>query len=172
MQTKQLQRGIWLVSSRNNPTVLVLSRQNLPVLAKTGELALEGVSKGAYIVSPATKEKADAILLASGSEVSLAVAAQEKLKAENIDVSVVSMPSWDLFEKQDDAYKQSVLPKDVKKRLGIEMGSSLGWHKYVGDEGDILAIDTFGASAPGNIVLEKYGFTEENVVSKVKNLLK
>ena len=160
------------VSSRNNPTVLVLSRQNLPVLAKTGELALEGVSKGAYIVSPATKEKADAILLASGSEVSLAVAAQEKLKAENIDVSVVSMPSWDLFEKQDDAYKQSVLPKDVKKRLGIEMGSSLGWHKYVGDEGDILAIDTFGASAPGNIVLEKFGFTEENVISKVKNLLK
>ena len=86
--------------------------------------------------------------------------------------SVVSMPSWDLFEKQDDAYKQSVLPKDVKKRLGIEMGSSLGWHKYVGDEGDIIAIDTFGASAPGNIVIEKYGFTEENVISKVKNLLK
>jgi transketolase len=160
------------LSSRKNPTVLVLSRQNLPVLAKTAELAHEGVSKGAYIVSPATKEKADAILLASGSEVSLAVAAQEKLKEENIDVSVVSMPSWDLFEKQDDAYKQSVLPKDVKKRLGIEMGASLGWHKYVGDEGDILAIDTFGASAPGNVILEKYGFTEENVVSKVKNLLK
>ncbi|WP_172369643.1 transketolase [Sporosarcina jiandibaonis] len=160
------------VSSRKNPTVLVLSRQNLPVLSKTAELALDGVSKGAYVVSPASKEKADAILLASGSEVSLAVAAQEKLKAEDIDVSVVSMPSWDLFEKQDDEYKQSVLPKDVKKRLGIEMGSSLGWHKYVGDEGDVLAIDTFGASGPGNIVMEKYGFTEENVVSKVKNLLK
>ena len=80
------------------------------------------------------------------------------------------MPSWDLFEKQDAAYKESVLPKDVKKRLGIEMGVSLGWHKYVGDEGDILAIDTFGASAPGNIVIEKYGFTEENVISKVKAL--
>ena len=160
------------VSSERTPTALVLSRQNLPVLPNTAELAMEGVSKGAYVVSPATKDQADAILLATGSEVSLAVASQEKLKAEGIDVSVVSMPSWDLFEKQDDAYKQSVLPKDVKKRLGIEMGVSLGWHKYVGDEGAILAIDTFGASAPGNIVIEKYGFTEENVISKVKGLLK
>ena len=132
---------------------------------------MEGVKKGAYIVSPATKEKPDAILIATGSEVSLAVASQEKLKADGIDVSVVSMPSWDLFEKQDDAYKQSVLPKDVKKRLGIEMGASLGWHKYVGDEGDLIAIDTFGASAPGDTVIEKYGFTEENVISKVKALL-
>lgn len=159
------------VSSDRTPTALILSRQNLPVLATTAELAMEGVSKGAYVVSPSTKTTADALLLATGSEVSLAVAAQKKLLAEGIDVSVVSMPSWDLFEKQDDAYKQSVLPKDVKKRLGIEMGVSLGWHKYVGDEGDVLAIDTFGASAPGNIILEKYGFTEENVVAQVKALL-
>lgn len=159
------------ISSDRTPTALILSRQNLPVLATTAELAMEGVSKGAYVVSPSTKATADALLLATGSEVSLAVAAQKKLLAEGIDVSVVSMPSWDLFEKQDDAYKQSVLPKDVKKRLGIEMGVSLGWHKYVGDEGDVLAIDTFGASAPGNIILEKYGFTEENVVAQVKALL-
>ena len=159
------------VSSERTPTALILSRQNLPVLATTAELAMEGVSKGAYVVSPSAKEKADAIILATGSEVSLAVASQKQLLTEGIDVSVVSMPSWDLFEKQDDVYKQSVLPKDVKKRLGIEMGVSLGWHKYVGDEGAILAIDTFGASAPGNIVLEKYGFTEENVVAKVKALL-
>ena len=158
-------------SSTNTPTLLVLSRQNLPVLPESAELAIEGVKKGAYIVSPASKEKADAILIATGSEVSLAVEAQEKLKTENIDVSVVSMPSWDLFEKQDAVYKESVLPKDVKKRLGIEMASSLGWHKYVGDEGDILAIDTFGASAPGNTVIEKYGFTVDNVVSKVKEIL-
>lgn len=159
------------VTSKNRPTLLVLSRQNLPVLPNTGDLATDGVKKGAYVISPATKEKADAILLATGSEVSLAVASQEKLKSEGIDVSVVSMPSWDLFDQQDDAYKQSVLPKDVKKRLGIEMGASLGWHKYIGDEGDILAIDTFGASAPGAKVIEEYGFTEKNVISKVKALL-
>ncbi|MCZ2258736.1 transketolase [Sporosarcina sp. G11-34] len=159
------------VSSKNTPTALILSRQNLPVLPKSAEQAMEGVKKGAYIVSPATKEKPDAILIATGSEVSLAVASQEKLKAEGIDVSVVSMPSWDLFEKQDVEYKQSVLPKDVKKRVGIEMGASLGWHKYVGDEGELITIDTFGASAPGNTVIEKYGFSEENVISKVKALL-
>ena len=160
------------VSLANKPTALILSRQNLPVLQKTAELAMEGVKKGAYVVSPATKEKADAILIATGSEVSLAVASQEKLKEQGIDVSVVSMPSWDLFETQDDAYKQSVLPKDVKKRVGIEMGASLGWHKYVGDEGDIIAIDTFGASAPGETVIENYGFTVENVISKVNAILK
>lgn len=158
------------VASEKTPTALILSRQNLPTLPKSAELAMEGVAKGAYVVSPATKEKADAILLATGSEVNLAVAAQKQLKEEGIDASVVSMPSWDLFEKQDSAYKESVLPKDVKKRLGIEMGVSLGWHKYVGDEGDILAIDTFGASAPGNTVIAEYGFTEENVVAKVKAL--
>lgn len=159
------------VSSERTPTALVLSRQNLDVLPKSAELAMEGVSKGAYVVSPASKDQADAILLATGSEVNLAVSAQKALKEEGIDASVVSMPSWDLFEKQDQAYKDSVLPKNVKKRLGIEMGASLGWHKYTGDEGDVLAIDTFGASAPGNIVIEKYGFTVENVVSKVKALL-
>lgn len=158
------------VSSESTPTVLVLSRQNLPVLPGSVDHAMEGVKKGAYIVSPATKDQADAILLATGSEVSLAVSAQKTLLAEGIDVAVVSMPSWDLFEKQDNAYKQSILPKDVKKRLAIEMGSSLGWHKYVGDEGAVLAIDTFGASAPGDTVIEEFGFTEENVIAKVKDL--
>ncbi|WP_342509627.1 transketolase [Sporosarcina sp. FSL K6-2383] len=158
------------VSSESTPTALVLSRQNLPTLAKSAELAMEGVKKGAYTVSPATKEQADAILIATGSEVGLAVAAQAKLAADGIDVAVVSMPSWDLFEKQDEAYKQSVLPKSVKKRLGIEMAVSLGWHKYVGDEGAIIAIDTFGASAPGETVIREFGFTEENVIAKVKAL--
>lgn len=159
------------VASEKTPTALILSRQNLDVLPATKDQALDGVAKGAYVVSPAGKESADALLLASGSEVSLAVKAQTELKEAGIEVSVVSMPSWDLFEKQDQAYKDSVLPKDVKKRLGIEMGASMGWHKYVGDEGDVLAIDTFGASAPGNIVIEKYGFTVDNVVAKVKALI-
>lgn len=159
------------VASVNKPTVLVLSRQNLKVLPKSPELAKDCVQKGAYTVSPAQKEQADGLLIASGSEVSLAVEAQAALKEQNIDVSVVSMPSWDLFEQQDKAYKESVLPKQVKKRLAIEMGASLGWHKYAGDEGAVLAIDTFGASAPGDVVIEKYGFTVENVVKQMKDLL-
>ncbi|CAM3071981.1 transketolase [Filibacter tadaridae] len=159
------------VTSENTPTVLVLSRQNLSVLPNSSELAMEGVRKGAYTISPSSKEVADAILIATGSEVNLAVSAQSELLSEGIDVAVVSMPSWDLFEKQDDAYKQSVFPKNVKKRLGIEMGASLGWHKYIGDEGGIIAIDTFGASAPGDTVIKEFGFTEENVIANVKLLI-
>ncbi|MFJ8235070.1 transketolase [Ureibacillus sp. NPDC094379] len=158
------------VSSKNVPTLLVLSRQNLPVLENSATLAKDGVAKGGYVVSPATKEVPDAILIATGSEVSLAVEAQKSLLADGIDASVVSMPSVDLFEQQSAEYKESVLPKAVSKRLAIEMGSSFGWHKYVGFEGDVLAIDKFGASAPGEIVMEKYGFTVENVVAKVKAL--
>ena len=108
----------------------------------TAQHAYEGVSKGAYVISPATKETADAILIATGSEVNLAVEAQKALEGEGIDASVVSMPSWDRFEAQSEEYKESVLPKSVKKRLAIEMGSSFGWHRYAGDEGDVLAIDT------------------------------
>ena len=157
------------VSAKNNPTVLVLSRQNLPTLKGSVEQAKDGVAKGAYVVSP--NENAEAMLLATGSEVSLAIEAQQALATEGIQVSVVSMPSWDLFEKQDDAYKKSVLPSHLTKRLAIEMGSSLGWHRYVGFEGDVIAIDKFGASAPGEIVMKEYGFSVENVVSKMKNLL-
>ncbi|RHW39446.1 transketolase [Lysinibacillus yapensis] len=158
------------VSSKDVPTILVLSRQNLPVLEKSAELAKDGVAKGAYVVSPASKETPDMILIATGSEVSLAVEAQKQLLADGIDASVVSMPSMDRFEQQSAEYKESVLPKAVTKRLAIEMGSTFGWHKYTGFEGDILGIDQFGASAPGEIVIEQYGFTVENVVAKAKAL--
>ncbi|OZM57544.1 transketolase [Lottiidibacillus patelloidae] len=158
------------LESKNTPTALVLTRQNLPTLEGTAENAYEGVSRGAYVISQ-SKGTPDALLLASGSEVSLAVEAQKALAAENIDVSVVSMPSWDRFEAQDTAYKESVLPSAVKARLGIEMGSSFGFHKYVGLDGDVLAIDRFGASAPGETIIKEFGFTTENVVSKVKSLL-
>jgi transketolase len=160
------------VESTDAPTALVLTRQNLPTLPGTDKLAEEGVAKGAYVISKAKKETPDAILLATGSEVQLAVKAQEALKEKNIDVSVVSMPSWDRFSKQDQAYKDSVIPKQVKKRLAIEMGASFGWERYTGDEGDILAIDRFGASAPGDTVVEEYGFTVENVVARTEALLK
>ncbi|WP_163184133.1 transketolase [Neobacillus sedimentimangrovi] len=160
------------VESTNKPTALVLTRQNLPTLKGTAEKAFEGVSKGAYVISPAGQENPDALLLASGSEVSLAIEAQKALAEEGIDVSVVSMPSWDRFEQQSQEYKDSVLPKNVKKRLGIEMGSSLGWHKYTGDEGDVLAIDQFGASAPGEKIMDEFGFNVNNVVARVKALLR
>ncbi|HWO95877.1 MAG TPA: transketolase [Bacillus sp. (in: firmicutes)] len=157
------------LESKDEPTALVLTRQDLPTLVD-GEKAYEGVKKGAYIISKA-KNDVDGLLLATGSEVSLAVEAQKALEEEGIYVSVVSMPSWDRFEKQSDEYKESVLPKNVKARLGIEMGSSLGWGKYVGDNGDVLAIDQFGASAPGDKLMEEYGFTVENVISSFKKLL-
>ncbi len=159
------------LESKSVPTALVLTRQNLPTIKGTDAAAYEGVSKGAYVVSPATKETADALLIAAGSEVGLAVEAQKALAQDGIDVAVVSMPSWDRFEKQTKEYKDSVIPKNVKKRLGIEMGSSLGWHKYTGDEGDVLAIDQFGASAPGEKVMAEYGFTVENVVARLKAIL-
>lgn len=157
------------LTAKSHPTLLVLSRQDLPVLEQSGDLADSGVERGAYVVSPA--ENPQALLLATGSEVSLAVAAQKQLAEEGIAVSVVSMPSWDRFEKQDKEYKQSVIPKTVKKRLAIEMGSPFGWERYTGDEGEILAIDRFGASAPGERIMKEFGFTPENVVARVKNLI-
>ncbi|WP_449540106.1 transketolase [Ferdinandcohnia sp. Marseille-Q9671] len=159
------------LESKGVPTALILTRQNLPTIEGTDKKAYEGVQKGAYVISPAKSGQPDALLLATGSEVSLAVEAQKQLATENIDVSVVSMPSWDRFEAQPMDYKESVIPKNVKKRLGIEMATPLGWEKYTGDEGDILAIHEFGASAPGEIVMKEYGFSVENVVNKVKKLL-
>ncbi|KON91993.1 transketolase [Rossellomorea marisflavi] len=159
------------VESKDQPTMLVLSRQNLPTMKSSADKAYNGVSKGAYVASPAGKDQPDAILIATGSEVGLAMDAQKALEKDGINASVVSMPSWDRFEKQSAEYKESILPKSVKKRLAIEMGSPLGWDRYVGDEGDILAIDGFGASAPGEKVMEEYGFTTNNVVSRIKALL-
>lgn len=160
------------LTSKNKPTALVLSRQNLMTLPLSAKLAEEGVQKGAYVVSPAKKDQADAILLASGSEVGLAVQAQGVLAGEGIDVSVVSVPSFDRFEEQTAEYKESVLPKSVKKRLAIELGTSFGWERYTGDEGRVLAMDRFGASAPGDLLMEKFGFVPSNVVSIVKDMLK
>ena len=160
------------VESKDKPTALILTRQGLPTLKHTAELAYEGVSKGAYIVSPASKSQADALLLATGSEVSLAVEAQQALAKEGIDVAVVSMPSWDRFEEQSKEYKQSILNPSIKKRLAIEVASPFGWDRYTGDEGDILAINHFGASAPGGKIMEEFGFTVDNIVSRVKALLK
>ncbi|MHA7964544.1 transketolase [Paenibacillus sp. CAU 1782] len=161
----------YAVENKENPVALVLTRQNLPILEGTVQGARENLRKGAYVVSDAANGKPQAQLLATGSEVQLAVAAQKALAEEGIQVRVISMPSWDLFEKQSKEYKNSVLLPDVKARLAIEMAHPFGWERYTGDGGDILAIDRFGASAPGDRVIKEYGFTVENVVSKVKALL-
>lgn len=158
------------MTSTETPTILVLSRQNLPVLEGTLEHASDSVQKGAYVLSPQKGKQPAGILIATGSEVNLAVEAQAKLAAEGIDVSVVSMPSFDLFEKQSAEYKESVLPKAVTKRVAIEAAASFGWERYVGTEGKTITIDHFGASAPGGLVLEKFGFTPENVVNTYKSL--
>lgn len=160
------------LESTNQPTALVLTRQGLPTLEGTKEHAYEGVKKGAYVVSKGEKETPDALLLATGSEVQLAVAAQKELSGKGVSVNVISMPSWDRFNEQDAAYKNEVIPPHVKSRLAIEMASPFGWERYVGDHGSVLGIDTFGASAKGDKVIEEYGFTVDNVVKRVEKLMK
>ncbi|WP_010530715.1 transketolase [Lentibacillus jeotgali] len=167
-------REAWRLALESNdkPTALVLTRQGLPVLEGTKEHAQEGVRKGAYVISETDKETPDALLLATGSEVQLAVKAKEALHEKGIEVNVVSMPSWDRFKEQDEAYKNKVLPPNVKKRLAIEMASPFGWERYTGEQGDVLAIDRFGASAKGDKVIEEYGFNVDNVVKRVQQLIK
>ena len=159
----------WKVAleEQTRPSMLVLTRQNLPVLANSQSLAEEGVRKGAYVVSPAQGQVPAGLLLASGSEVALAVAAQAKLREEHgVDVSVVSFPAFNRFDEQDAAYKESVLPNAVRNRLSLEMASSFGWQKYVGLDGVTVGIDGFGASGPADQVMAQFGFTVENVVAR------
>jgi len=158
------------IESTDRPTMLVLTRQGVPVLPNSKELAPEGVQKGAYVVSPQEGNKPDGILIATGSEVSKAVEAQRQLQEQGSDVSVVSMPSMDLFEDQSDAYKETVLPSKVDKRLAIEMGSPFGWDRYVGLNGRGMTIDNFGASGKGDEVVKAYGFTADNIVKEFNKL--
>lgn len=153
---------------KDGPTALVLSRQDLPLYKETSKEAF----KGAYILVDSEKPQPDIILMASGSEVELIYEASKVLKEKGVDVRVISMPSWEIFESQGKEYKESILPSSVRKRLAVEAASSFGWHKYVGSDGDIISIDTFGASAPGEVLFKEFGFTVENVVEKAINLLK
>jgi transketolase len=159
------------IENEHGPTALALTRQKLPVFDRTKFGSAEGVARGAYVLSPSPTGKLDGILIASGSEVSLAVEAQEMLAAEGIGVSVVSMPSWELFEKQSREYRDEVLPPAVTARLAIEAGVTLGWSKYVGAKGEVIGLDRFGASAPYQILMEKFGFTAANAVAKLKGLV-
>lgn len=156
------------ITSKNTPTVLALSRQNLPQIEGSSKEAL----KGGYIIAESIKAKPDAIIIASGSEVSLAVDAKKELMEKGFDIRVVSMPCMDIFEQQSDEYKEKILPQTVEKRLVVEAGSSICWGKYLGFKGKSVTIDTFGASAPANVLFKKYGFTVENVVNKALSMLK
>ena len=162
----------WRVALEHNdgPVAIVLTRQELPLIDQDKYTKANELEKGAYILSEAEKE-VQLILIGTGSEVSLLIEAQKKLKEENIAARVVSMPSWELFEKQDAAYKEKIFPKNLRKRLAVEAGSSMGWHKYVTDEGDVLGIGTFGHSAPAEELFKLFGFTVDNVVKKAKDLL-
>jgi len=151
-------------ASENRPTLMAFSRQNLPQLAGS---TIDNVAKGAYILSDSDGTP-DIILIGTGGELHLCVDAAQKLQAEGKKVRVVSMPCWELFDEQDEAYRESVLPKAVTKRLVVEAASSFGWCRYLGNEGAMISIDRFGVSAPGNVALEKFGYTVDNVVAKAK----
>lgn len=155
--------------NQHKPTALLLSRQKLPVLHKYAAVIHDNAGKGAYVLD-AGKGEAKAVIIATGSEVHLALEAQAKLAEEGICVSVVSMPSWDMFEMQSEEYKKSVLPEGLPK-VAVEAGVTLGWSRYTGSEDNVIGINKFGASAPGGTVMKEYGFTAENVAAKVKSLL-
>ena len=160
------------IEASDRPVLLALTRQNVPTLDRTRYASAEGLRRGAYVLSDAANAPPALILIASGSEVGLIVAAAERLQAEGIAVRCVSMPSWDLFEAQPQSYRDEVLPPKVTARLAVELGVEQGWSRYVGDKGDMLGIvDRFGASAPAEVLMEQYGFTVDNVVARAKKLL-
>jgi transketolase len=160
-----------IMQLRHSPVTLVLTRQPLPTFDRTKYAAASGVAKGAYVLADAEGGKPDVILMASGSEVHLCVEAHEKLKAEGVKGRVVSMPSWELFEKQDAAYKESVFPAKVTARVSVEMASTFGWERYVGVQGKSVGMRTFGASAPIKALLKRFGFEVDNVVTAAKQVL-
>ena len=159
------------IKRTNGPTMLVLSRQNLPIFDRSKVSPAEGVLKGAYILSKEKSDTPDIILISTGSEVYLILEAQEKLKEKNINARVVSMPSWEFFREQSKEYKEEVLPSDVKARLAVEAGSPMGWCEWVGDSGDVIGITKFGASAPYKEIYKHYGFTVDNIVERSEKLL-
>jgi len=160
-----------IMQHTHGPVSMELTRQALPTFDRSKYAPASGVAKGAYVLGDPPAGKPDVILMASGSEVSLCVSAYEKLSADGIKARVVSMPSWELFERQDAAYKESVLPANVTARVSVEMASIFGWERYVGPKGKIIGMRTFGASAPLKAVLKKFGFEPENVVEAVKEVL-
>ncbi len=166
--------GAWraALDGHGRPSAMILSRQKVPTLPGTKERARTGVARGAYVLADAEGGTADAIVIATGSEVQLAMGAREALAKDGVRVRVVSMPCMELFEAQDQAYRDSVLPPAITARVAVEAGVSMPWYRWVGSRGAVIGVDRFGASAPGELVLEKYGFTIEHVVAAVKSVLR
>ncbi|MDD5368431.1 MAG: transketolase, partial [Anaerolineaceae bacterium] len=159
------------IRRRNAPTVLALTRQSIPTLDRTMLSPAEGLERGAYVLADVGDGAPEIILMASGSEVSLIVEAGFRLGAEGHNVRMVSFPSWELFAEQDPEYRELVFPKNVRLRLAVEAGVTSGWEEWVGEEGRILGIDHFGASAPGSLLMEKFGFSSESVIAQAEELL-
>ncbi|MBI4765303.1 MAG: transketolase [Deltaproteobacteria bacterium] len=159
------------IKIKKGPTALVLTRQNLPTLDRSLSAPADSLAFGAYAVNEPDTTNTDLIIMASGSEVSIALKAQEQLKARGFQARVVSMPSWELFEQQPQEYRDRVLPPEIKARLAVEAGSPLGWHRYAGDQGLVIGLDHFGASAPDKVLFEKFGITADRVVEKALQLL-
>jgi transketolase len=159
------------IERRGGPVALALTRQVLPVIDRSKYASAEGLARGGYVLADAPAKIPEIILIASGSEVAVALEAFEKLKAEGIAARVVSLPSWDIFEKQPQAYKDEVLPPGVTARLAIEAAAPLGWDRYVGPKGAVIGMTRYGASAPYKVLAEKFGFTAANVIQRAKELL-
>lgn len=159
------------LSHSHEPTALILSRQAIPTLDRTKYASADGLEKGGYILGDAERGDPEIILIGTGSELPMVVAAHEKLASEGVQSRVVSLPSWYLFEKQDDAYRQSVFPDAVRARLAVEQGGSMGWDRYVGHDGGTITMKTFGASAPLAKLQEKFGFTVDNICAVARDLI-
>ena len=160
------------LKTKNGPTALVLTRQNLPTLDRNLMPPADNLAYGAYGLAGSKGTQPKLILMATGSEISIALEAMEKLSAMGIPSQVVSMPSWELFEQQPEEYRHRILPPEVKARVAIEAGSPQGWHRYVGEQGLVIGLDHFGASAPDKILYEKFGLTADRVLEKALELLK
>ena len=159
----------YAINHKGGPVALILTRQKLSILDQNKYGSAKGLQNGAYIVKDS--DKPDLLLIGTGSEVSLSLKAAEQLELEGKNVRVISFPSWEIFEQQSDEYKQQIFSTKIKTRVSVEMGIGMGWQKYLGDSGEAMSIETFGASAPDNILYEKFGFTVENVVVTAKRVL-
>jgi transketolase len=160
-----------IIEHTDRPAGLILSRQNLPVIDRSAHASAEGVAKGAYVLAEASSGRPEVIIIATGSEVSIALAARERLEADGTPTRVVSMPCREWFEAQDESYRQEVLPNDIKARVSVEAAVALGWRDFVGEHGECLSIEHFGASAPYQILFEQFGFTADRVVAAAHSSL-
>ena len=159
------------IETRDRPVALVLTRQDVPTLDRNRYASAEGLRRGAYILAEAENGRPEVILIATGSEVALIVETREQLQKQGIQTRLVSMPSWELFDKQAEEYRRSVFPPSVRARLAVEAGATQGWHRYIGEGGDVIGLDHFGASAPGPVLMREFGFTAENVCKRALALL-